>query len=669
MDIDSREYRLAALAINFDLEALFTKNLDFFSVSNPALFDAMRYYKPQTLQLSLSTQGYLNLYNLNTGQAVYPTNPEEYAKKQADLFLKLRPGFSMHLSMEDAQRDDYPYSKMMLKLGNRYQSFKYKQVKNNDRPVEQLFMFGGGLFLQLQHVLNAIDVKNLTIFEPSSDAFHASMHLIDWSEIFRYFDRKGYSLELHILGDDSKNLRLLVDKIERKGHHRFPRLERYVHYNNHELDSIVKEFTNLLNSAISSVGFFEDERIGLAHTVENLKNKIPYSNKFLSAEKNFDNIPVFIIGNGPSLDESEQFLTENQDKAIIISCGSALSALLAKGIKPDIHVEQERMLLTASWIESSTFSAQLKNIVLVAMNPCHPKLFTLFDKSYMAIKCGDLGASFMQDIGCDDLNVHEYTHPIAANFGLSVALSLGFNNLHFFGIDCGMVDPEYHHSKDSGYYNHDSENVKNIEKSIFLMGKNEVVGNLRQFVTTTPLLNMSRIQLEGLLKKYTPQCYNLSDGALINGAKPLKFNALILPALQVNKSIFVQDRLALCYKERDIAFDLIEAKVKKVESYSYSTLCEIENLLCITELDLNQVLENFDKVVRVLHMLKVHQPIVYYLLFGSLHGLMLKLSVAKYKLTEEDFNQYYSESKSDIDLFITEVKDQIEFGMLNYDKF
>ena len=45
------------------------------------------------------------------------------------------------------------------------------------------------------------------------------------------------------------------------------------------------------------------------------------------------------------------FLRENQDKIIIISCGTTLKALLKNNITPDIHVEMERTKYLIEYIE------------------------------------------------------------------------------------------------------------------------------------------------------------------------------------------------------------------------------------------------------------------------------------------------------------------------------
>ena len=73
-------------------------------------------------------------------------------------------------------------------------------------------------------------------------------------------------------------------------------------------------------------------------------------------------MPVFIIANGPSLDDSIDVIAANKDRAILISCGSAISALHKVGIKPDIHVETERTKIVYDFLVNLNDPEYLQDI-------------------------------------------------------------------------------------------------------------------------------------------------------------------------------------------------------------------------------------------------------------------------------------------------------------------
>ena len=53
-------------------------------------------------------------------------------------------------------------------------------------------------------------------------------------------------------------------------------------------------------------------------------------------------MPVAICASGPSLSESIDWLKENQNKVVLIACGSSLPVLIDNGITPDFQLVIER---------------------------------------------------------------------------------------------------------------------------------------------------------------------------------------------------------------------------------------------------------------------------------------------------------------------------------------
>ncbi|MFL9598655.1 6-hydroxymethylpterin diphosphokinase MptE-like protein, partial [Aeromonas veronii] len=87
-------------------------------------------------------------------------------------------------------------------------------------------------------------------------------------------------------------------------------------------------------------GFFDDNIYALAHSHTHLQDGIPFLKRWRNSST-FEQVPVFVVGNGPSLDQSIEFIRQHQQQAIIIACGTAVSALYKTGIKPDIYVAVE----------------------------------------------------------------------------------------------------------------------------------------------------------------------------------------------------------------------------------------------------------------------------------------------------------------------------------------
>ncbi|WP_315981291.1 6-hydroxymethylpterin diphosphokinase MptE-like protein [Aliamphritea spongicola] len=140
----------------------------------------------------------------------------------------------------------------------------------------------------------------------------------------------------------------------------------YYHYENNAMKQFINNFQRQMKKVTYGYGFYDDERVGLSHTIENTHRGYPVSRVSLLQRKDTVDVPVIIIGNGPSLDESINFIKANRERAIIISCGSSFGTLKRLGIKPHIHIEQERPQATYDWLKSSTDEEIRKGVYFLA---------------------------------------------------------------------------------------------------------------------------------------------------------------------------------------------------------------------------------------------------------------------------------------------------------------
>jgi hypothetical protein len=666
-DVNSVEYRRAAMAINFDLEALFNRNMAFFKSEDVNLYNIFSVYKPKELVIRLDPKGYLNLVNIKTKQAVYPINPVDYAVKQVDLFLKNRARININLKIHPFEYDDFIYTQALTTLDDAYNELnKGKIAEEYKSSVPMLFMYGGGMFLQLEPLLNNLDIKRLTILEPNNDSFYASLHLIDWSEIYRYFDRDGYNLNLTLIGDNNKSLTEIRSYVTSIGFHHFPRFEFYEHYNNPDLTAHKSEVMNLLKITVSSSGYYDDERIGLAHSLVNLQNGSGYLKKCLENRSSKKQLPVFIIGNGPSLDEQFDFICKNMDKAIVISCGTALGTLIKKGVKPDIHIEQERLAVVAENIINSTTKEDRAGIVLLALNPCHPSVFALFDESYVVNKREDLGTSFVNWLKKEQVDSLTHCNPVIANFGLSASLSLGFDDIYLFGVDCGMKDDTKHHSSDSVLHYSSSGEDEARRKKIFASGSFEVPGNRGGKVITTPTLNFSRIQLEALLSVLKPKCVNTSNGAKIHGADYIDLDNHRLADLVENKATILSELLLNNFEKYNITSQEVADNLLQMKSIVVNC-CNSAREYYMAALDNDDdVLLYLDKIDKIYNAYYDNNKAIYLLLSGSFRGLSFKLSTARFSFDKENYQAFKNVFRGVINDYINGIIDHCDQGFLKY---
>ena len=151
--------------------------------------------------------------------------------------------------------------------------------------------------------------------------------------------------------------------------------------------------------------------------------------------------------------------------------------------------------------------------ILIGPNTLHPKVVDLFKRKYLYIKPNDSGGDLIQNAAKRRYLDLDFCAPTVANGAAAVAIALGFKKFFLFGTDFGFRSDEYHHSKDSAYYQKEwqSESTK-------MAGHLEVEASRGDTVFTTPVFDLSRGVMEMLLEKHPVQCFNLSDGAKIQGA-------------------------------------------------------------------------------------------------------------------------------------------------------
>ena len=160
----------------------------------------------------------------------------------------------------------------------------------------------------------------------------------------------------------------------------------YPHYYNSVMDNA---YRRLLDGEIAvgmmGLGFFEDEKHMIAQTYANLK---PGNRRIMAEIKDRRSLPAFIVGAGPSLDECLPIIKENQDKAVIIGCGSALDPLLAHDITPDFLVLLERDPDLLPYQQGTSKEFDMSGICLVGATNLYPGIADLYDETIMFFRPG-----------------------------------------------------------------------------------------------------------------------------------------------------------------------------------------------------------------------------------------------------------------------------------------
>ncbi|HEX2579666.1 MAG TPA: 6-hydroxymethylpterin diphosphokinase MptE-like protein [Rhabdochlamydiaceae bacterium] len=179
--------------------------------------------------------------------------------------------------------------------------------------------------------------------------------------------------------------------------------------------------------------------------IPNLR-RIPQCSYINHWKEAFKNVPIIICGAGPSLKAVAEDLRKVRDRALIIACGSALSALSHLKIRPHLGIAidpNERELQCLS-------GCAYRDLPLLFGSRLYPKVFELFDGPYGYIRSGtggpleshvenalNLDDPFLgYDLGREALSV--------TTLAVSAAQLWGCNPIIFAGVDMAYAREKHY---------------------------------------------------------------------------------------------------------------------------------------------------------------------------------------------------------------------------------
>ena len=295
-------------------------------------------------QFFCSLNGEVNLKNLETGVPFYAESPFAEAKKLIDEFLKSSSYFKMAIGGAGIDPRNQSHLRCYSALAAYYREIDNRGLMD-DHPVgfyseiPMCYMFGIGLGYQLGYLYEKIRVRNLYILEPNPDLLYASFYTFDWYTLLPYLSENGDHIYFYT-GDFDQD-RMMRDQIA--FYSDFPGFVRtylpvLATYESKPILETYRRFVNDVGMLQDQSGFFDDYIFGLSGALASVERKVPFL-KNLTERSKLRDLPCVVVGNGPSLDASVDFLRQVKDRAVIIACGTAVTALEGYGIKPHIYLK------------------------------------------------------------------------------------------------------------------------------------------------------------------------------------------------------------------------------------------------------------------------------------------------------------------------------------------
>lgn len=537
----------AAMAVALPLR--FEQNMAAFRQYIPHIADMYEHYQPaRPFRFFCNENGQPNLAWLDDDVAVYGKEPYLICETLVTEFME-KGGLSKFSFSQEANPLGFMHVEYLNRLNAYLGDISAKEALLAHVPSEvpSALVFGVGLGYHLGYLYERCKIGTLFLFEPDLDLFYGSLFCFDWAPLLSYLHQENLGLHILLGQDEETIVKDFASAIHSRGSFLVANAFIMWGYQSDKIKKLIERLQQEHYLLVMGWGFFDDNLIALSHTINNIERGVPFLQRDLRLSSKYQRVPVFIVANGPSLDGAISVIAENKDKAIIVSCGSAISALHRVGIKPDIHVETERTKIVYDFLVNLDDPEYLRDVLFLSTDVIHPDCATLFDQSALAFKLSEPGVVLYQNYfsslrPCAALGG---VNPLVGNIGISAPIHLGFKQLYLFGLDNGYKHKGHHHSRLSSYYN-DEESAGALGEMMYGDSLWQREGNFGGTVISNAMFDTSRRVMEQVLANNDDvRCFNCSDGARIAHARALPSGEIHL-SQPVDKRALLGEIAALC---------------------------------------------------------------------------------------------------------------------------
>ena len=550
-----------------NLVATYDKNIAYFKEHQTELYATFANFKPQrSFEFFSSGNGIPNILFEGYEHAFYPdADPLTYCDRQiAELSSSLTYRYQNYKNQEDRfslinHRYVNEACAILENIPHGAQTDKIEEIG----AMPHMTLLGVGLGYIVGSLVERYAIETMILIEPNADLFYASLYTFSWADFLEMAVNQKISVNFIVGRDIPYTDNYLQHYYESSGAFLAEANCLIAHYVDQSIKELLEFYSESFYRYYTMLGYCDDALYGISNTMRSIKDGRALVRSDVKLPEKFVSMPVFVIGNGPSLDEDIAFLRKNQDRALIIACGTALDSLYNAGIKADLYVASERTYHIGQTLEIFEGSHYLDDIIIATACTTHKNtikhfkdalIFDKYDESIAKMLCVNpefKGIEKWQDLAG--------MNPLVGNAGLSVAIHLGFKNIYLFGIDNGRASTVSNlHSKFSDIY---GDKYKAREKSDIAGQDLMLEANFGGYVSSNALYRVSRDFLDTLLGSTKVNCINCSNGALLKHARPLKSKDIVLDDLDDKCK---EELRAFLLNDKVMYFNVDEAIIKRI---------------------------------------------------------------------------------------------------------
>lgn len=541
-EMSDEELAQLQLQLASDLKERFQRNIEAFENFMPDVATSFKNYRPkETMQFFCTSNGVPNVEfpHLNH-KILYPCdNPLEVIEQEVDHDLKdvLYTCITMKKQYDPYGQihfryvtDAYTDALKSVDTQNGINDGNLKNVSfytpDEIKSIPHCLVLGPGLAYCLGLLYSKVAIANMVVVEPEPDLFFASLHAFDWASLLEYIKNEKLGFNLIVGQSPNEFFTYMNNFFLHHGAFLATNTWTYVGRSDQTILECAKIIKRDYYSVYSQMGFFDDHLFAVSHALDTALKGRHFVKRKAQLPPKMRAWPVFIVGNGPSLDHDIPFLRKNQDKAVIIACGTALDTLYHAGIKPDFYAATERTPEISETIKAIPDKEFIDSLTLIAGDVIHPKTVACFKHTAIFGKPDEPFYWFWQTQVDSKYYLHEIDlmNPVVGNLGVASIFGFGFNEAYLFGLDCGRRKESMHSAFSTVYH----EAGVNDKGGVYSSSSNDdtLAGNFGGEVISTYYLKSACKNMSYVLHHHYYyedeifKVYNCSDGALIDGTIP-----------------------------------------------------------------------------------------------------------------------------------------------------
>jgi len=312
-----------------------------------------------------------------------------------------------------------------------------ESVADDVADADHVLLFGFGFGYHAQALMDAYPEKKLYIYEPEKDILLAAVEYADLRPVLQ-----NRQVAIFAVGAESAVQRQLLVQILKsiKGKMAFVAMPAY----RKKYGTLISEFAETMQKTavgyqvdINTITYFRKQ--WAQNVIRNMERNLK-SKSFQQLKDSCAGIPAVIVGSGPSLGLEIEKLRIMKDRAVIITAGSSIQALLRHGLEPHLIVSMD-----AGWANRNVFvNIDVSQIPFLYIPMIHHMAIKSEDSPYL------MHAFFDIDHLTHYLMKLTETDPIFASSAtvtgtaIQAAVHLGCKEIIFIGQDFSYPNNQYY---------------------------------------------------------------------------------------------------------------------------------------------------------------------------------------------------------------------------------